>query len=419
MGFLDAFRKKRPMEEKQPEARAVAFEEIADLYKNALSATLQKAEGRSRELQSSVTLLFSSLPSSALKTASFEAQDRRYAAVNMAKDTYVTRLKALLGSLPPEGSTYEALVEFHQACAKILEDIKSVSPKQGMILSHVFPKETKAIILHIKQVESGLSSLQKFILSEGKVLELIHVLEKLGKEHKSLLAQRERLKEREKILSNEWAETTQKRERERGRIHSLLEGQEWKERERAKERAAILEKELRDLEDKIQGELIPLERLLRKAKHVEEKEKSLEHFLSDPFHAFMEDNGRKRLHDILSLTGRLDQEGRITLKESERERLATTRESLDSGQLAKLKEAHGLLMKEKRSRSNPLGQQLDAEKGSLEDSLEALATSLGNLQNEAEKLKRDREAVEKEIVLRKREAERIIKENRDETVMIT
>ena len=48
-----------------------------------------------------------------------------------------------------------------------------------------------------------------------------------------------------------------------------------------------------------------------------------------------------------------------------------------------------------------------------------LASSLANLHHEAEKLKRDQDAVDRGIALKKREAEQTIKENAGETATIT
>jgi len=421
MGFLNLFRKKKEPEAREPEQpseeREINLKELEDFCRQKLAGRLQGSEKKARDFQARILALFNSIPLNLLESAVFESGDKRYAAVNMSKDSYVTRIKTLLSSLPPAGEGYQGFLDFRKQAGSILSEMKNTTPKQMMALSNYFKKESRAVIEKIKEIDSELESFKSFMLSGGKDIKFAHTL---GSENKiifELLEKQKALQKSSQGIAKQSASVSEAKKEKEQQLQKLISSSEWNEMEALSEEIEKLESQAFALKSRIQGELAPLKRPLKKAKHILGS-RSLDSFISSPFKELMSENGEKRLQEILgTMTGLID-DGKLTLKEKEKQKLLGLRAGLEG--LESQKEKHKslvLMMQEKRKKKESSA--LPLERNRLEEKAESLGAELVSLKSQAEKSKKSLETLEKEVSLKKASLEELVLKGTGNRIKIT
>ena len=412
--------RKKPEVEEPKLSRELSLGEVESFYGSRLSSKISQAELSSKQLQEELSSLFTTLPTAALEKAKFNPNDRTYAAVNMAKDSYVARVKAVKNASPQPSNGYTSILDFKKSCTKSLDELKNASPKQSMSVSNYFSKESTPLVAHIKKISEALSRLESFLSSEGKPLEFMSSLSGLKEEHSSLSKRLGELSEKDQSLVNEAASRESELKKEKEALASLLSSNEWEELDALQEQVSKLENNIFTKEHAITGELSPLKRPLKKAKHALGKQPFVDNFISSPLKAFMSESGEQALGNILALIQGLLKEKKMTIKSSEKEKLDQLQERLESGGLGKLKTEHSTLLRQKDSATSALKTStLPAKKQVMESSITFLETRLAESKKEASLATRQKASAQQEIEAKKKEIQELITKHTGDTITLT
>jgi DNA repair exonuclease SbcCD ATPase subunit len=410
MRFLNFLRKAREEAAVQAgERKDIPLQDLLDFYREKLASRILYAERKGMEYRKSISRLFGSLPTGPLESAVFEEGDKRYAAVNMAKDSYVTKMKSLAASLPAGGSSRD----FHEQAEAILSEIKNTTPKQAMALSNFFKKESEAVIQKLKEIETAVSGLGLFLSSDGKVVDFMSSLERDAGEIVSLLENENALRKRLKHLAEEAEKLAEERERANSELKELLGGEEWQEAEREGRFVERLEREINELRYNIGGELSSLKRPLKKAKHIMESP-LLGRFISNPFVAFISGEG---LGKVLGMLAGLMEDGRISLKEKERQKVLSMQGRLE--ELERMKEAYKMLEAELEVKRR--GKEMSAiskRKGRLEEKIRAFEAQINSRRKEMETVKKRLSGLEEEAAMKRKKLEEFIKKSTGDDITL-
>lgn len=418
MGFLDIFRKKKEQAvEQKPETRSLPYKEVGMFYGKKLAPQLEEAENKTRQFQNGITLLFQSIPLQPLEKASFEKEDKRYAAMNMAKASYVTKIKSLLRSLPSTGESYGDIQQFQKQAGAIISDIQNTTPKQAAALSMFFKKESEEIVQKIKEAKTRMTEFSSFLNSKGRVMSFLSDLQEKEAILSTLFEKQQTLQSRESTLLRETNTLEGEKMNLEAELKSLQRTREWKEMESLSEDVERLERDVLSHQYKIEGELSPLKRPLKKTKHVLGG-KRFDRFISSPLTAFMSENGEVRLQEILISTLTLAEEGKLSLKESEKQKLIALQEREEI--LKSLKEDSIALvheLEEKKRRKE--GFALPKERKQKEERIKQLESSIQQMKNTARLVKKNLEHTQKKIHEQKKEIEDSIFKQTSDTITIT
>ncbi len=413
MGFLDMFRKR---EKPPPPSMPVEVppERVVSNCRAALSRELEESVEKSHSFQSRLRSLFNGLPLQPLEKAAFQKSDRRYAAVNMLKDSYVKRMKSLASNLPEPGTAYPEVQGFREAASSILAEMKKATPKQAFSISTYFKEESRPVVERMKEIDSLLHSFREFLDQENAMASL-HYLGKEAAGFKGLLEKRSALeKERQSALKEASLASVKKQAVERS-LENLLSGSEWKAMSSLRSEIASLEQKAAEIRQEASEVLSALKRPLKKAAHASGGS-GLKQLLSPVDALFSEGEHpiRKALENIRSLESR----GSISLKGSESQKLLRLEDLLSSGKLSELKQEHARLLTSARKRQEQADHSLPARKAGLESEAASLASRASSLREQSAEAARALETLEPEIASKKMVLETLALKNTGRQIRI-
>lgn len=382
MSFLDRFRKKQPP---PPEERSLSLEEVKSFYSSKYSSLLSKQEEVFREFRTVTLETLATFPLDPLDQATFSGEKRLAATVNMAKATFLTKIRPLVTNHSLANILNPAV--FKEETARLVEEIKNANPKQSLALSHYFKNESAQLVAALKTIDSSLSSYSHFMENEGVPLSLLEAVDRALSDAQQQ-ADRARALEKEKhILTEEHERLNKELKEAEADLSRLVEGEEWKALESREEMLASLEQQRESLEFKIRGELAILKRPLKKAKHTVGKAPGIDSFISEPFTAFLAENGEAALQTIMTTTLQLVEEGKLSLKGTENEKL----HALDLETLSILKNDYQQLLAKKQEGEQTLKESL------LPDQKEKISTAISLLKEKVREKTKELDSVNKRI----------------------
>lgn len=410
MGFFDRF-KKIEAPQKQ-DAKDISLMEVEDFYQKKFSQSVQDSEGKIRQLQTEILSHFRSLPLQQLENARFEKDDKRYAAVNMAKNTYVTKLKSLLSSLPQPGSEYAGYGEFLRKANSLVQEMKNASPKQAISMSTFFKSESEGIVMKVKQIDTLIQEMQG-ILSPGNSLEYLFLLSERKKSILSLSEKQILLKKRLQEKENERKTFEEEKMSVDDEFQKFLSGS-WKESEQLDDSIKNLEAKMQQIQYMLEGEFAVLRRPLKKAKHLL-KESVSSGVGQSSFLAFMENP--QSIQQAISLLQALSEKKKISLKEHESQKIVALAKR--GGELDALKGSYIALQKQvEDKKSQQESSSVKKQKKSLEEKSQFLTTRMQALENDLENLKRSNVNIKQEALSKRKDLEEFIKKQTGDDIRI-
>lgn len=426
MGFLDIFRKDKKIsepqeEEERTEEQVLATDEILEWMDREFKKKLDRAGSRANEIQKNVMDGFSRLRDSVgvLEKASFEKQDRRYAAVNMVKDSFVKRTQSLINNVRgiQDNMNYIMLKNFHSNASRVVNELKNLSPKQMIMISNYFKKECSDVISKMRWVEENVKSLGNFLDSDARVMRMVQdvgtSVEKQGK----WLGELKSIEKRGLELQGKLRDLKSFRIEKESELKELLKSREWKELEGTRKEIEGIRKEMSDIENRVNEEISSVKRPFKKLKHVLGAEMKAKSFPDNPFRELVIKDRENWLRSILDSIRNSSESGEITLKPRERERVLDLMKRLES-EIPGFKErymklADSIKEKEKKSKTDAI-----KKRDSLEYVIKNSIERILSLEKEADVIQNDKERIKGDLIEEKKKAERLILESGGRKVRI-
>jgi vacuolar-type H+-ATPase subunit I/STV1 len=423
MGIRDFFRRKREPEKppKEEPPAEVHIDEVHDWINQTLSGKIRDRHEKANELYSDVMRGFSKIKDSTgmLEKASFDSDEKIGAVVNMTKDLFVRRVNNLVATLQGfQGRPLDlkTLNEFQEGAGEALSDMSSITPKQAFLLSTYFGKESSGVIESIKDAQEKLSVLREFLESEGETIQLAHSI-KSRKDQQSLLKLRLTTVEKEEGgIEARIRDLRNKTEKNLAEIDGIVKGHEHSEYNRMVERIEKNRKRSAAIRDMVTEEFTSVRRPLKKLEYLvsksypipKEQEAALDGMINRPFES-IESKGRARAKEVLLLLRKAGAEGRIALKDRERERIDDLVSRLGS-EIKDLMNDYQELEDELRGLERDRGRYewVIERKSHLENNIKRALEEIASLEKVLDSSAKDKDTIRKEMERQKRELEDIL-----------
>jgi hypothetical protein len=420
MGFLGFLKreKAKPRPEAQLPPIDIGLPGLPAWLKSEISDNTGSARKKSMELQDRIVRAFSQVKSSAdrLARAEFESKDKTYAAVNSVKNTFANRTQSLASKCPePSPDSYSGMQDFQNRAGELLKELMKVSPRQGVIVSNYFRKESGSIMGGVKALNSLLEEFQRFLDFEGKSLFILEEAERISSEISKKLEDLKALEKREGEIRQEIQGLSQGLSKRKSGLNMISRDSRWRDLEKARGESQGLEREAGELKFRIGEEFSSAKRPLKKYLHLKSQELSredrdfLERFVKSPLKAVSGRGPGQLLPALQVLRGMVGRE--ISLKDKEKAKLDELIKRLESGEISGLMDRYEKIIRDAEERSTEterefsgLNQEREqAEAGIKEagDEIKALERELQDAGKMAKSLKQeiqgDRERLEKLI----------------------
>ncbi len=427
MGFLNIFKKR---EEPLPELPPADIR-LSGLYEwlgQELSEKIQSARRKAGEIQEGIARDFGQLGDSAkrLGKAEFEARDKAYAAVNSVKNTFANRAQSLAGKCPaPVQDSYSGVAEFRERAGDLLRGLMEINPRQGMILSSYFKRESAPLMAGIKKISGSLEGLQRLLDYEGRPLFVLEEAGRVSREIGRRLENLRNLDKREREIEGEiraLKEALSRREKELG---GVLKDPGWRELEKAKREGVDLEARASDLRFRLGEELSSAKRPLKKYLHLKSGELSredrnfLERFVKSPLKAVMSGRTGQLNSHLLTLKGMVGRE--INLKDKEVQKLEELIRRMESGETGKSLDGYEGILEGINKRAEAMERDfsgLNERKGKAESGVNETKEAIERLRMELEETKERAKSLRGEAEKSREGLEALIYENINRRVNI-
>lgn len=323
---------------------------------------------------------------SELEKKKFEAGDKTYAVVNMTKDNYVKKANSLISGSPRINNfNYEETSAFCTGTKKILNDLLNIPPKQAILLTRYFKKESSKMITVLKETDVAFmemetllnSSMLGFYSAANKnmvdIWQLVYRSEDLA-------GQAEKISGRIKAAKAELAE----REKEAGAFAS---GEEGRKHSGMVEEIKKLEAERTELGNIISDRLSAIKRPLKKLEHAaaneggKDKASLYSRISHSPMKVLMQEQGDALLMEAL------EKLRDIGLKDEERERVEELMKKIELGYISELTDKYKWLETELAEKRKEFEKSAFPEKNKKhEREIENLRRGISELEKEAGKV---------------------------------
>lgn len=419
MGIFSVFsrrRKEKAAQEKPAQVSApdrIHYADVPAWLDSALSERLAAVEGRTEELFDAIISKKDSLREKigSLGGQSFDPHDKTYAKVNMAKDAFVKKALAELNCIrqPAEMNDHRMLSDFSGGVLSAVDSIKNATPKQAILISNYFKKQSSEMVAAIKELESAASELSRFLKFDGALLK--HVRE--AKDGAARLAELDARRRVDDInlskASVQEAAIGNKSATKRKELDLLMQSDEWKLYAESLNRISELESGMKSMEQDANNMLSVLRKPMKKLSH----DKKMASLPENPFREVVMAGGSAETlaKSVLEASGA----GAIALKPSESERI----NALSDPALAELRDSYSRTAEEKGLLEKSVGTALLERKNALEQEIAGLDEDGRRARQEVkfleEKIRRDNEEKQRQLG----EARRAVQEAAGPAVVIT
>jgi hypothetical protein len=380
-----------------------------------LNEEVRKAEKLYREVSSGLT--DARKHASELEKKKFEASDKTYAVVNMTKDNFVKKANSLISGLPRINNfDYEETSAFCSGTRKILGELLNIQPKQAILLTRYFKKESSKVITALKETDAASKEMETLIANS--MLGFYSSANKKLVDIWQLVYKAEDLENNMQTINEKiGAKKLELREKEKER-EAFIAGEESTQFTRQGEELKRLEAERTELGNVISDRLSAIKRPLKKLEHAvasgseaaKDKERlSLYSRIShSPMKVLMEEQGDALLMEAL---GRLRD---IGLKDEERERVEELIKKIELGYISGLTDKYKWLEGEIAERKKEFEKSGVPEKHKKhEREIEHLKREIAELEKETEKIMKSREELAEKTGSEKVKLEEIILKEAD------
>jgi hypothetical protein len=334
-----------------------------------------------------------------LEKKKFESGDKTYAVVNMTKDHYVKRANSLISGAPRINNfNFEETSAYCEGTKKILNELLNIPPKQAILLTRYFKKESSKLITTLKQTEAAFSEME--MLLNSSMLGFYSAANRSLVEVWQMIYKSE---EMEDAVSKINAKIGAKKAELSGKENAAKEyvsGEESRAFVALDEEIRKLESERMELGNVISDRLSAIKRPLKKLEHAasgqgeKDKEKlSLYSRMShSPMKVLMQEQGDALLLEALAKIRE------VGLKDEERELVEEMIKKIELGYLSELTDKYKWLETEVEAKKKEFEKSHVPEKQRKHDKeIEAVNREISELGKEAERISKNRAELSEKI----------------------
>lgn len=431
---LFGFFRKRQEETPELQAFEVSLADLPEWFDKFMGEEIKRKRKESEGIYSRILEGFSGVRQrlDSLDRARMSGGERVHIAANMIKESFVRKNYNQLNGLASfyqqsYRPDYEYFMTFQERGMKAIGVLKESTPKQAILLSRYFKRESGELVDSIKHAEELLQQFREFLKAGSGALGTKERVRSMARSCNEFQEEMGRLDSRAIALRED---ARRSRERKAGlekEFLELLKSSEWSELNKLSKEIVELRGRLSDAELRISTELSSVKRPLKKLEHslarasklTPIQRNTLQDFIRNPLKAMMSERGEKELQrTLMSLKKQIDSQ-KLELKDKEQLRVDELIEMLE-GDMPGLKSRYSELKGRLEGAESQLHELsgLSKTKEDLESQVARISEEAGRLEDElretASRKSRAREQLDDKI----RDIEAVIVEEIQKKVTI-
>lgn len=432
MAFFGFFRKKQE-EQPTPETFDVGLGELSEWFDRAMNEEIRKKRLESEGIYNTLLERFSEVKQSLdkLDRARMLGAERVHIAANMIKESFVKKTYHTLNSLTAFNQQnfrpdYEYFLAYQDKSMEAIKELKNTTPKQAILLSRYFKRESENLVDCIKKAEELSLNFKEFLKTGSGALGIKERIRNMVREGSEIMRDIERIDLRTKDLEEELKHKKEKKAELEKRFLDLLKSRDWNELNRLSKEIVNVRERLREAESRIDAELSTVRRPLKKLEHSLARagispiqKNTLQDFIRNPLRAILPDKGEKDLQIVLRALKKQIDKGRIEVKDKDQVKVDDLIEKLERDipelkfKYKELREVVERIEKQLESLST-----LEKSKEVIEAEIQKISEETGRLQEELTGLKSRRSGTREQLSEKIRDLETIIFEETQKKVTI-
>lgn len=397
---LFGFLKKGKEEQADPQVHEVGLQDLVEWFEAARSAELKQKREEAERMHNSLADRFSEIKKrlDAMDRARITGVERLHISANMIKETFVRKKYPPLKKLPAfrEGfrHDYRYFLGFQEKTMEVLEELKGSSPKQTILLSRYFKKESQALVEAMKQAEQASLQFREYLKTGSGALRTLARIRSTVESISQLIAESRKMESDAGKLEEVISESKKKKADLEKAFLKLLKSREWNSISKLTKEVEEAREALRQADVRLSTELSSLRKPLKKIEHVMVNrgklspihKNSLRDFMRNPFKAVIAGKEGDMVRTMDAVKKQLDKLGVSTEYEvdSLKERFGK-----DVPEFRKLYLGQRDALEEKQSRLSELSE-LVTRKESMENDIRQISDESGSLE---EQLKQTRAGI--------------------------
>ena len=308
-GFL----KKKEEEVPDLETHEVMMSELSDWFQGVARDELKAKTAESEQLYKELVARFSDIRHrlEKLDDARISGGERLHIAANMIKESFTKKKYLPLNSIVPLYEQYKPdyvyFMMFQEKIMEAIKELKTSTPKQTILLSRYFKRESAELVESIKKAEDASLRLREFLKAESGPMGLLDNIRATVKECRRLLNEAAGMDSRVSKIKQDAEHSKEKRSELEKRFLKLLKSKDWNEINSLGKEAIASRDGLREAEMRLNSELSSIRRPLKEIEHVLAKKGTLtpiqrnilRDFVRDPLKSVMAEKGLDELQKCI------------------------------------------------------------------------------------------------------------------------
>lgn len=310
----------RRKEEEVPdlETHEITMEELPDWFRGVMRDDIRQRLKESEQMYKGLVAGISDIRNrlDKLDSARISGNERLHIAANMIKESFTKRkymhlseIARLYDGFRPD---YAYFTEFQGKATEALNNMKESTPKQTILLSRYFKKESNELVESIKKAEDITARLGEFLRDGSGPLSALQEIESVVNECRRLLRESSGFDSRSLEIRKEIALARERRQELEKRFLKLLKSREWKDINSLESELKKSREDMRQAEMRLNSELSSVKRPIKEMEHALGKKGSLtpiqknilRDFIRDPLKTVLSEAGLKELRKCVSALAR-------------------------------------------------------------------------------------------------------------------
>ena len=302
---LFGFLKKGSEEKADPQVQEVMLQDLADWFETARAAELKDMREKAEKMHNSLADSFSDIKEKldAMDRARITGIERLHISANMIKETFVKKkyppLREVSSFRENFRHDYGYFMAFQEKTMQVLDNLKGSTPKQTILLSRYFKKESHALVDAMKHAEQTSKQFRDFLKTGSGALRTLARIRVAAKSSRQLLEEVDNL---DIIVRGLKSQITKSSERKSGLEHEylkLLKSKDWSRINKLTKEVDEAREDMRQADVRLNTELSSLRKPLKKIEHVMVNrgelspihKNNLRDFMRNPFKATIASKG--------------------------------------------------------------------------------------------------------------------------------
>ena len=412
----------------------VSLAELPSWFDGMMGEEIRKkkheAEGIYGRLLESISEVRRSLER--LDSARMSGTERVHIAANMIKESFVRKNYAQLNSMTSfyehnYRPDYDYFTEFQERSMGAIKELKSSTPKQAILLSRYFKRESEQLVESIKKAEELSTGMKEFLSSGSGMLGTREKLKAAASSIAGLQDEMERLGSRASQLEKDTELVRERKSALEAKFLKLLKSRDWNDMNMLGKEVVVVREKLNDTRSRIETRMSSARRPFKKLEYALSdsgklspiQRNTLRDFVRDPLKALMQDKGEKNIEKCLRSIKELLDKGEMKLDDKEKagiEEMVKLMEKEIPELKFKYMELNGLV--EHMDRQIEGMSALSSSKERMENEIKRLGEEIVMLGNEHSSAKSRKSEMAAELEREVRELEALIREETGKRVRI-